>query len=181
MEKVKIIDIHPRDSFYSDRVRLIGITGEWAIEEEADCNGFRGGKFTFDKKQLIPSNNEGYFYMDDWTYFYLAKTEPVEEINPIKHIPIKEFREKGFLQEVNRQFFHPIGMALEVYRDEVENEILSGIQDYRDDPEGVYFANTNLPEKSKALETLRLQEEKAHVRVKRFGWVQQPLQRDNDE
>ena len=181
MEKVKIIDIHPRDSFYSDKVRLIGITGEWAIEEEADCDGFRGGRFTFDRKQLIPGNNEGYFSMDSWTYFYLAKTEPVEEINPIKHISIKEFREKGFLQEVNRQFFHPIGMALEVIIDEAENETLGGIWDYRDDSEGMLYGNDCLPEKYKALETLRLQEEKAHIRVKRFGWVQQPLQRDNDE
>jgi len=31
-----------------------------------------------------------------------------------KHIDIKEFQELGFLQEANRQFFHPHGLALEV-------------------------------------------------------------------
>jgi hypothetical protein len=32
----------------------------------------------------------------------------------IKHIPIEEFRRLGFLQEANRLFFHPHGLALEV-------------------------------------------------------------------
>lgn len=31
-----------------------------------------------------------------------------------KHIDPKEFRDLGFLQEANRQFFHPHGLALEV-------------------------------------------------------------------
>ena len=140
----------------------------------------RSDYFIFDKPQLLDIG-DNVFIMREKIYFYLAKTEPVEEINPIKRIPIKEFREKGFLQEVNRQFFHPIGMALEVVIDDVGNETLGGIWDYRDDPEGMLYGNDSMPKKSKALETLRLQEEKAHVRVKRFGWVQQPLQRDNDE
>lgn len=32
----------------------------------------------------------------------------------IKYIDIAEFRETGFLQEANRQFFHPLGLALSV-------------------------------------------------------------------
>lgn len=32
----------------------------------------------------------------------------------VKRIDIAEFRKRGFLQEVNRQFFHPLGLALEV-------------------------------------------------------------------
>lgn len=27
---------------------------------------------------------------------------------------VKEFREEGYLQEANRQFFHPLGLALEI-------------------------------------------------------------------
>ena len=30
----------------------------------------------------------------------------------IKHMDIKEFREQGFLQEANRLYFHPLGLAL---------------------------------------------------------------------
>ncbi len=37
-----------------------------------------------------------------------------DERNEIERIDIKEFREKGYLQEVNRRFFHPLGLALEI-------------------------------------------------------------------
>lgn len=32
----------------------------------------------------------------------------------IKHIPVKDFRALGYLQEVNRRVLHPVGLALEV-------------------------------------------------------------------
>lgn len=32
----------------------------------------------------------------------------------IKHMPIGEFRSEGYLQELNRLFLHPLGLALEV-------------------------------------------------------------------
>jgi hypothetical protein len=56
-----------------------------------------------------------------------------------KFLSVKEFRELGFLQEVNRQFFHPVGLALEVVIDDNGSERLGRIWDYRDDPEGVWF------------------------------------------
>lgn len=88
---------------------------------------------------------------------------------PIKHIDITEFREEGYLQEANRLFFHPLGLALETtvcdncegtgeepgtnnhcqglarqgQLGELEGgcdgrgEWISGVWDYRDDPEGV--------------------------------------------
>lgn len=59
----------------------------------------------------------------------------------IKRIDIKEFREMGFLQEVNRQFLHPLGLALEVDVDAEGNEQLGGVWDYRDDPEGIVFVD----------------------------------------
>jgi hypothetical protein len=59
----------------------------------------------------------------------------------IKCINIKEFREKGYLQELNRQFLHPLGMALEINIDEDGNEILHGIWDYRDEKEGMLYAD----------------------------------------
>ena len=58
----------------------------------------------------------------------------------IKRIDIKEFRAKGFLQEANRQFFHPLGLALEVIIDDIiGEESLGGVWDYRKDNEGVFF------------------------------------------
>jgi hypothetical protein len=58
----------------------------------------------------------------------------------VKRMDIKEFREKGYLQEANRLFFHPLGLALEVIiNEETGEEKLGGIWDFRDDPEGLYF------------------------------------------
>ena len=57
----------------------------------------------------------------------------------IKRIDIKEFREKGYLQEVNRRFFHPLGLALEINQEDDGTESLGGVWDYREDPEGIYY------------------------------------------
>lgn len=62
----------------------------------------------------------------------------------IKYMDIKEFMEKGFLQEVNRQFFHPLGLALEVVVDKKGNHKLGNVWDYRDDPEGMFFSNKDM-------------------------------------
>jgi len=60
-------------------------------------------------------------------------------ISQMKHINIAEFRSEGFLQELNRQFLHPLGLAMEIAVDDDGNESISGIQDHRDDPEGVIY------------------------------------------
>ena len=57
----------------------------------------------------------------------------------IKRIDIKEFKEKGYLQELNRKFLHPLGLALEVVIDDEKNVKLGGIWDYREDEEGLYY------------------------------------------
>jgi hypothetical protein len=62
----------------------------------------------------------------------------------VKKMSIKEFREIGFLQELNRRFLHPLGMALEVtVDDKTGEEALGRIWDCRDDPEGVLYALQN--------------------------------------
>lgn len=60
-------------------------------------------------------------------------------MNEVKRMNIKEFRENGYLQELNRQFLHPLGLALEAMIDENGEEKLGGVWDYRDDPEGLYY------------------------------------------
>ncbi len=40
----------------------------------------------------------------------------------MKKINIKEFREFGYLQEVNRRFLHPLGLALEVVIDDDDGQ-----------------------------------------------------------
>lgn len=71
-----------------------------------------------------------------------------------KKMDIREFREKGYLQEVNRRFFHPLGLALEVFVEEDETERLGGIWDFREDPEGIYF---DIKNRSKELRKLAIE------------------------
>lgn len=60
-------------------------------------------------------------------------------MSEVKRIDIAEFRRDGYLQEVNRRFFHPLGLALEVVVEDDGSERLGGVWDYRDDPEGIYY------------------------------------------
>lgn len=65
----------------------------------------------------------------------------------VKRMDLTEFRDLGFLQEANRLFFHPLGLALEVNGEWDDEEkkgkftvtSLGGVWDYRDDPEGMLF------------------------------------------
>lgn len=71
--------------------------------------------------------------------------------NKIKRIDIKEFREKGYLQELNRRFLHPLGLGLEIIIDDNGVEKLGGIWDYRDDKDGLFYdlSNSSLERKEK--------------------------------
>lgn len=90
----------------------------------------------------------------------------------IKYMDVEEFRELGYLQEANRLFFHPVGLALEwdagwtratlgkfledrgwsllgaealddvwtfVRAAGLDKARISGVWDYRDDPEGIMY------------------------------------------
>lgn len=62
---------------------------------------------------------------------------------------VKEFIDGGYLQEVNRQFFHPLGLALAVEVDcadgiisdaeSFRSQMKVSILDSREDPEGFIF------------------------------------------
>lgn len=62
---------------------------------------------------------------------------------------LKSFVKKGYLQELNRRFLHPLGLALEISIDNNNNEMLSGIWDYRDNNEGIYYDINNSDDKRK--------------------------------
>jgi hypothetical protein len=99
-------------------------------------------------------------------------------MSEIKYLDIKEFQQKGLLFEANRQFFHPLGLALEINTDEDGKTYLSGIWDYRDDPEGMGYGEKLLSsdgayEKAKYVHDLK--ESKRDVREKTFGAIVQPL------
>lgn len=91
----------------------------------------------------------------------------------VKRIDIREFREFGYLQELNRGFLHPLGLALEVVVDDDGTETLGGIWDYRDDPEGMAYAEGVMDplktERVQAANRARFAE-----RVDALGYWQQP-------
>lgn len=94
------------------------------------------------------------------------------------YMDINEFREKGYLHELNRQFLHPLGLALEIKFDEDGNASIGGIWDYREDPEGIAFAAGTLsPEKAKQLQAIistRMQS-----RIDSLGYWIQPVEESN--
>ena len=96
-------------------------------------------------------------------------------MSEIKRINIKEFRGEGFLQEANRLFFHPLGLALEVIiNEETKEEKLGGIWDYRDDPEGMLYSENSISQE-KIDFILNLKESKRDARFKLIGgFIQRP-------
>lgn len=56
----------------------------------------------------------------------------------IKYMPIQEFVDEGYLQEINRVLLHPCGLALAIHSSDTDSTTMR-IWDYRDDPEGMIF------------------------------------------
>lgn len=102
-------------------------------------------------------------------------------------IDLNEFVNLGFLQELNRQFLHPRGLALEVeYDEEYDTETgtmvekikgFGGVWDYRSDPEGIaldekFFDDVTFKKAAHVAEEL---EKHREAREALFGNVIQPL------
>lgn len=56
-----------------------------------------------------------------------------------KTVSLEELVEGGYLQEVNRLFFHPLGMELGVAREPDGTQRLGDVLDRRHDPDGCVF------------------------------------------
>ena len=99
------------------------------------------------------------------------------------YMDIGEFLNEGYLQEVNRRFFHPLGLALEVSTFDDGTQTLGGIWDYRESPTGVLFAEsiTKLDKfKSRADRFDELFQKKLLERYNLLGYgIQEPYNGDN--
>lgn len=99
----------------------------------------------------------------------------------IKRIDIKEFREAGYLQELNRRFLHPLGLALEIIRADDGKETLGGIWDCRDSSGGMIYnlkesATDRLERFKKNKNFIDLEFEKRKTnRVKQIGSIIEEL------
>lgn len=93
----------------------------------------------------------------------------------IKQMDIAEFVAEGYLQELNRQFLHPLGLALEVVVDENRVPVSFGrVWDARDDPEGMIFAE-GLPDSNKASRISQIMSLRKAERMVRLGYWIQPV------
>jgi hypothetical protein len=84
----------------------------------------------------------------------------------MENIDLKHFMDSGLLQECNRLFFHPRGMALIVGIDDEDNYSLRGIADSTEDPEGFLFTEISEEKKKYAK---KLYDSKSKVRTKKVG------------
>ncbi len=104
-----------------------------------------------------------------------------------KKLNIKEFRDMGLLQEVNRLFFHPLGLALSVSADDNDEFKLDEIWDYRDDPEGIIFDYANRDDESikeavaKANKVHAFMTKKHMTRNATLGFVVEPIAKKCDD
>jgi len=94
----------------------------------------------------------------------------------IEYISISEFRELGYLQELNRQFLHPLGLALSVRIEDDGTEVLNGIWDCRCDPEGIRFVELDAEDSGRAQRIMQEQEKRAKARQEVLGYVIQPYE-----
>ncbi len=99
----------------------------------------------------------------------------------LRSISINEFRALGYLQEVNRRFLHPLGLALSIEVDQDGDEKLSGIWDCREDEEGVFFGVDKLNKeeredlKEKEVFITKELEKREAKRVELFGNMIEPI------
>ena len=91
-----------------------------------------------------------------------------------KEINLKEFRDFGYLQEVNRRFFHPLGLALVMdCEGEDDRQAQLAIQDFRHLNEGHQFPESLISiQKAERIEDEM--EMRMRYRIKDLGWYEQP-------
>lgn len=85
-----------------------------------------------------------------------------------KDFDIKKFYELGLLHELNRQFLHPIGLALRIRIEEDGTHVLDGITDSTDDPVGIVFGKLNY---DKIEMVMQLQAEHHKTRLLTIGFI----------
>jgi hypothetical protein len=88
----------------------------------------------------------------------------------MKYLDAETLQGDGYLQEVNRAFFHPLGLALEVHMGTGRMRIW----DFRDDPEGMIFAETE-DLRPKAARVAEIREARRPAREAALGFWQQPV------
>jgi hypothetical protein len=100
-----------------------------------------------------------------------------KEVVNMRTMDLKEFVDLGILQELNRTYLHPMGLALAVGIQD-EKYFLSGILDYREDDEGMNFTEDALSYE-KFLKAKDLFLSKTKAREEKLGYFIQPVHQIN--
>lgn len=102
----------------------------------------------------------------------------------VKKMDLIEFMEEGYLQEVNRQFLHPLGLALslDVNADTGEAIELSVFDARDEDDYGIVFADlTSEEDRRKWKRIVDEADSRDQDRIKKFGFILQPIGSTVDE
>lgn len=103
----------------------------------------------------------------------MARIKTRDDVEKMKEMSVLDFWQKGLLHEINRQFLHPMGLALEVTQDDQGHCHFSRVRDFRHDPEGYLFVDACL-DPLKVRRVKRMFEAKRKVREAKYGWHVQP-------
>ena len=103
---------------------------------------------------------------------------------PSRQLSAAEFRKRGYLQEVNRRFLHPLGLAMFIDKDpDTGEESLGGVYDCQDEAEGVYYgwpAGSDgariMGERAREVEAEWAA--RSHPRTEKLGFMVQPVEAD---
>lgn len=93
-------------------------------------------------------------------------------MSKVNRMEVSEFRQAGYLQELNRRFLHPLGLAMEVVIEDDGAVHFGGVWDYRDDPEGIVFADLDLAHAAAIEDEI---ERRRPEREMRLGYWIQPV------
>ncbi len=91
----------------------------------------------------------------------------------VKPMNLRAFMDEGYLQEANRQFFHPLGLALAVVFQDGEPTCACVVQDARGDIEGIIYPEPIDAEKAHRI--LKEQARRGVARRKALGYMIQPI------
>lgn len=96
-------------------------------------------------------------------------------MSEVKRMDIAEFVDEGYLQELNRRFLHPLGLALEVVTDEDGRPThFGGVWDFRDDPEGLIYGPETIDVR-KVQHVRRIENGRTTPRIDALGYWIQPV------
>lgn len=105
----------------------------------------------------------------------------IQPLTPdVKFMNLQEFVDFGLLQEVNRQWAHPRGLAFAVACDENMQPLYLLVQDRRTDSEGVIYDSSTL-DVDKACRVRDDYVARGLIRIRALGFVVQPIEGETNE